>query len=361
MHADVSFSYAPGKIILTGEHAVVYGSGAIAMAVDRGVRVAIRANSLSSRGICHPGQAAGADPRSPQVDELPHRVRDDSDNNGPTLKSVGLGLCGGARPDPNGEGPEVMRLALSKLIEMFGEETRGLEINVDSMIPAGHGLGSSAALSVAIVKGMLQYFGLDFNRDDLITRAMELETIFHGRPSGIDHTTIVDGGINYFKRHNGEFSIKQIECPRELKFVVGMAGPHLGTSRSVSALSDRMKRYPEIYERLMAGISKVSEQMRMALTAGRLAEVGDLMNINQGYLNALGVSTPKLEALCAIARDRGALGAKLTGAGGGGAVIALVDGDPEEVAEGFRTAGYLAFTVGSSTPGHPREGGDPVF
>ena len=345
MHADVSFSYAPGKIILTGEHAVVYGSGAIAMALDRGIRVAIR----GSPG--HSGEGGNLKLR-----------RCEDDGQGPVLKSVGLGLCGGARPDPDGEGPEVMRLALSKLIEMFGEEAKGLEISVDSMIPAGHGLGSSASLSVAIVKGCLQYFGVDFNREGLIGRAMELEKIFHGRPSGIDHTTIVDGGINFFKRHNGDFSIDKIKCPRDLKFAIGMAGPHLGTSRSVAALGERMKRYPDVYKRLLEGISKVSEQMRDALTAGRLAEVGDLMNINQGYLNALGVSTPKLEALCAIARDRGSLGAKLTGAGGGGAVIALVDGDPEIVAEGFCSAGYMAFTAlghSHAPTSHSREGGNP--
>jgi hydroxymethylglutaryl-CoA reductase len=83
--------------------------------------------------------------------------------------------------------------------------------------------------------------------------------------------------------------------------------------------------------------------MRGALQEGRLAEVGELMNINQGYLSALGVSTPELERLCTIARDEGALGAKLTGAGGGGAVIALVDEGADRVAQAFKQAGYFSF------------------
>lgn len=313
LSADVSFSYAPGKIILTGEHAVVYGSGAIALALDRGVRVAIR------------------QPRN-------------KDKDGPVLNAVGLGICGGVRPDPKGEGPDVLRKALGALSDIVGPEVKALEINVDSSIPAGRGLGSSAALSVSILKGLYQFLERPISRVDLISQAMRLEKIFHGKPSGIDHTTICEGGINYFQRHNGDYTLQKIEIKNSLSFAIGMAGPHLGTSNSVKALSERIRLHEQAYASIFTGISRLALEMKEELSKNNLASVGELMNINQGYLNALGVSTPELEALCAIARERGALGAKLTGAGGGGAVIALANDNVEDIAAGFRAAGYMSFT-----------------
>ena len=93
----------------------------------------------------------------------------------------------------------------------------------------------------------------------------------------------------------------------------------------------------------------MSVAARSHLEDGALGAVGELMDLNQGYLNALGVSTPAIEALCAIARERGALGAKLSGAGGGGAVVALVDDDPTPVVRAFEAAGYQAFATDIAT------------
>ncbi|HEY4220568.1 MAG TPA: hydroxymethylglutaryl-CoA reductase, partial [Myxococcota bacterium] len=110
-------------------------------------------------------------------------------------------------------------------------------------------------------------------------------------------------------------------------------------------LKERSKRHPEHYERIYQGIGALASSARVHLEKGELGAVGELMDLNQGYLNALGVSTPAIEALCAIARERGALGAKLSGAGGGGAVIALVDEDEAPVVRAFEAAGYAAFAT----------------
>jgi hydroxymethylglutaryl-CoA reductase len=319
-HADAAFGYAPGKIILLGEHAVVYGQPGLAMALDRGVRVALS------------------------------KLRD-TDGTGPMLRSTGAGDLGRVRPGPRGEGPTVLRNALARLVELCGERVAELELVLDSNIPVGAGLGSSAALSVALIRGAHRFFGEDPSDARVAEMALELERVFHGNPSGVDHTVISHGGLISFKKGDPEPSFESVRPGRSLSFAMGITGPHGGTSREVSALKDRTQRHPDAYAHLYQGIGHLVEEAQKAITEGRLAALGELMDLNQGYLNALGVSTPEIEALCAIARERGALGAKLTGAGGGGAMIALVDGDPEPVSRAMRAAGYQSFSTQLSVDG----------
>jgi hydroxymethylglutaryl-CoA reductase len=312
MSADAAFGYAPGKIILLGEHAVVYEQPAIAATLDRGIRVVV------SRG----------------------------DETGPVLRGAGFGIdVERVRPDPGGQGPSPLRLALERLVDLYGDRVRELAFVVDGAIPAGAGLGSSAALSVAIVRGVRRYFDEDAPDDEVIRDAFELERVFHGTPSGVDHSTIARGGLVWFRRRGEEHELERIELSRRLRLAVGVVGSHAGTSHAVGALRERAKRHERVYQRIYDAIGELVVEAREHIRAGSLAALGELMDVNQGYLNALGVSTPGLEALCAIARDRGALGAKLTGAGGGGAMIALVDDDPEPVVRAFQAAGYTAFAA----------------
>ncbi|MFZ9888227.1 MAG: mevalonate kinase [Myxococcota bacterium] len=312
MTADAAFGYAPGKVILLGEHAVVYGQPALAGTLDRGVRVAI-------------SRAGNAD--------------------GPWLRGSGFGIdVVGVRPDPGGAGPESLRRALGTLVQLYGERVRELSIVVDGGIPAGSGLGSSAALSVAMIRGVHQFFGEELDVETVIRDAFTLEGVFHGTPSGVDHSVIARGGLLRFeKSSSGEVTLTELPLRRRLRLVVGLAGAHAGTAYAVAALRERSKRHPKAYERLFHSIGELVSEAQRCLADGHLAALGELMDLNQGYLNALGVSTPAIEALCAIARDRGALGAKLTGAGGGGAMIALVDEDADPVVKAFQAAGYNAF------------------
>jgi hydroxymethylglutaryl-CoA reductase len=316
MTADASFGYAPGKIILLGEHAVVYGQPAIAATLDRGIRVV--------------------------VSRLPAGAP------GPTLRGTGFGIdVQLARPDPEGEGPEPLRRALHKVVELYGDRVRDLGFVVEGAIPAGSGLGSSAALSVAIIRGVHRFCEEEVSDEQVIADAFELEKVFHGTPSGVDHSVIARGGVQWFRRGDeGEAPyLEPVTLKRRLRLAVGIAGAHAGTAHAVAALRDRARRHPKVYERLYASIGELAQEARSCLEEGHLGSLGELMDVNQGYLNALGVSTPAIEALCAIARDRGALGAKLTGAGGGGAMLALVDDDPEPVVRAFAAAGYGAFSA----------------
>lgn len=308
---DVAFSYAPGKIILAGEHAVVYGCPAIAVTLDRGVRIAVTAKALA--------------------------------NKGPVLKAAGLGFSGLVKMDPNGEGPEVLRKALARLIELYGDRVRNLELVADSAIPGGRGLGSSAALSVSIVRGLNRFFEESVSPEVETELSFALEKVFHGNPSGIDHTVISQGGLILFQKKLKKNIVKKINLKRTMHFAIGLTGPHAGTLQAVEALKQRTKRHEKLYRHIFDGIHQIVDEMHIAIAQGKLASVGELMNLNQGYLNSLAVSTSEIEFLCALARDKGALGAKLTGAGGGGAVIALVDDDPAPIVDAFTKAGYLSF------------------
>ncbi len=308
--ADVAFSYAPGKIILVGEHAVVYGAQAIAMPIEAGIRVAIS------------------------------RLDSTLGPTGPMMRGVGPFFMGDITVSVSSPGPQILKTALSYVLEAFGPELKEVAIVVDGTLPPGRGLGSSASLSVALIRGIYRFFSWDLSTHDLKRHALALETIFHGSPSGIDHSVIIGQRVIGFRREENQARVWPITLKSPLKLVIGLIGPHDGTKNAVKELAERKKRHVAAYERIFSGLDEIAKEMEYALIEGSQASVGELMNIAQGYLNALSLSTPEIEKLCAIAKDRGALGAKLTGAGGGGAMIALCDGNEQDLAKAFRAAGY---------------------
>lgn len=312
MSAPDVMSYAPGKIILVGEHAVVYGAQAIAMPIKTGIRVAIAKLAHEKIGL------------------------------GPIIRGVGPFFMGEFYKN-SASCPAILKLALNYLTESFGPMMLDLAIVVDGSLPAGRGLGSSASLSVALIKGIFRYFSWELSDDDLKRHALALETIFHGQPSGIDHSVVIKEQVIGFRRENGEPKVWSIKPHEKLKFVVGIVGPHDGTKNAVRELSERKKRHSLVYDKIFQGLDEIAVFMEQALKAGHVASVGELMNIAQGYLNALSLSTPDIEKLCTVARAHGALGAKLTGAGGGGAVIALIDDDGLELKHAFDALGFQSF------------------
>jgi hydroxymethylglutaryl-CoA reductase len=312
----LGLSYAPGKIILGGEHAVVYGHKALATSIDRGIRVIVR-------------DAAAADY---------------GNSRGPFFKANGLGFASTVMATGD-YGPPILQKALNCLVDQFTGRIRSLEFVVESAVPGGSGLGSSAALSVAMVKALGRALDIPMELADVLKSAGELEKIFHGSPSGIDHTVVAHGGTICFRRGEPFPSVESVLQKQRLKFAVALTSPHGGTGQAVAALSVRRKRHPDIFDSTFQCIENIVQEMCLAVTQGHLSALGELMNLNQGHLNALGVSTPEIEMLCELARSKGALGAKLTGAGGGGAVIALIDGDPQGMVRAFESAGYTSFAA----------------
>lgn len=313
-HADFCVSYAPGKIILVGEHAVVYGKTAIAMPIDIGVRIA-----FSRIDAKHPSEQ------------------------GPLFRGVGALAMNEIYFKDASFGPRVLKEAVQYLFDAFGPEVADLKVVVDGALPLGHGLGSSAAFSVAMIKGMARAFSQNLSTSQLKEHALAMETIFHGRPSGIDHSVIIEGCAIGYQRMNNACEYWPISLKQNLKFIIGFSGPHDGTLKAVSALSSRVNRHPKLYGRIFDGLDDIAKESEDALRSGQLARLGELMNMAQGLLNAMSISTPQVEKICAIARAHGALGAKLTGAGGGGAVIALMDGHETQVLQALREQGIMAF------------------
>src|SRR5579871_761471 len=154
--ADIAFSYAPGKVILVGEHAVVYGARAIALPIETGVRVAVM------------------------------KLKSCQWQQGPIIRGVGPLFMGEVSRKVLSPGPQILRNALDYLVLAFGEMLKDIAIVVDGNLPPGRGLGSSASLSVALVRGIYRYFSWPLDNEALQKHSLALETIFHGSPSGID-------------------------------------------------------------------------------------------------------------------------------------------------------------------------------
>ncbi|MGI9292147.1 MAG: mevalonate kinase, partial [Gammaproteobacteria bacterium] len=184
--------------------------------------------------------------------------------------------------------------------------------------------------------------GLD---DNEVNRLAYLsEQIAHGQPSGIDNTLATFGQPLVYRK-DGPL-VELLNIPETMQFVVGMTHTQGLTAKTVGNVREGRERLPRVYDKIFDDIDSLALQAVSAIQEKRLTDLGALMNINQGLLNALRVSTPELERLIGIARDAGALGAKLTGGGGGGAMLALCDGQQaaEQVKEALERNGYEAFS-----------------
>lgn len=316
-HDAVGAGAAPGKVILLGEHAVVYGRPAIAATLGRGL-----------------GATAEADENGPVL-HIPH------------WGQRGLHL----RVDRHQTGFEVMERAFAAALDCMGLAGARVSVTVDGELPPGVGLGSSAAFAVAVLRALASYKGTPFGRegpsfDALIEAAAAVERIFHGTPSGLDHSVIARGGCLWFECRDA-LTLRPLALARPIPVVIGWT-PRAGVTREVVArLRARRDTHPELYERLFDGIGELVDVGERALAAGDLDLLGTLFDLNHGYLNACGVSTPAIERMLEIGRRSGAAGAKMTGAGCGGAIIAVAPG-PEArrpIVEALAQDGFEAFAT----------------
>lgn len=240
-----------------------------------------------------------------------------------------------------GDGSEVAR-GLEALLEALGAQK--LAIEVDLELPAGCGLGASAAIGVASARAVLEVTepGSTPSFERVFAAAMAWERVFHGNPSGVDAATSTSGGCIQYSRTEG---VERVELGRALPLVIAVAGPPASTREMVELVARLKERRPELVQKTLDGVSSLVKNARHCLSSGDLPGLGQLMNLNQMLLSGLHVSTEAIERACALARDAGALGAKLTGAGGGGAVVALADLDPEPVLRAWRNEGFECFSA----------------
>ncbi len=300
---------APGKIILFGEHAVVYGRPALAAPVHH----------LRARATI---EETGAPDVTLTAPDLSRTARLSNAN------------------------PHNPLAATVRAVEQYCDcsLSDGYTLSVTSAIPIASGLGSGAAISVAIIRALATYMGQDeaFTREVVSSLAYEVERLHHGTPSGIDNTVIAFEQPVYFVRRDPQPAIEPFTLGRPLRLLIGDTGVRSATKDVVGDVRRQWLADVAYFDAIFDACGRIAEAGRAALAAGDLAAVGALMNENHEWLVRMTVSAAPLDTLVAAARDGGALGAKLSGAGRGGNMIALVTEETEAtVAERLAAAGAI--------------------
>lgn len=299
---------APGKIILFGEHAVVYSRPALAVPVTQ-IHVDVEILDLPRQGIWIHAPGIGL---HAELASLP------SDH---PIAAVILKLFSalGISPSPGrGQG-------------------EGLEISITSTIPIAAGLGSGAAVSVALIRTLSAFFNHPFSNDEVNRLAYEIEKIHHGTPSGIDNTVITYNMPVYFIKAQ---PIETFKTGKPFTIVIGDTGIPALTKESVGDVRRLWLRNTNHFENIFNEIAQISLIARRSIESGKPELLGELMDHNHTLLQELTVSSPELDQLVRAAREAGALGAKLSGSGRGGNMIALAEqAKAESVAGALISAG----------------------
>jgi len=293
---------APGKIILFGEHAVVYGRPALAAPVTQ-VHAEVEVNDSPQPGIW--------------------------------IDAPDISLKAELSTLPDSHPLSIITLGT---LNALGVVSRlPLAIHIHSSIPVASGLGSGAAVSVAIVRALSAHLGLPLSDDQVSQLAYGTEALYHGTPSGIDNTVITYACPVYFVKGQ---TIETLRVGAPFTIVIGDTGTPAPTKESVADVRRLWESDLAYWEKVFDQVGDLTRRARGAIDKGDASLLGELMNHNHELLQTMTVSSPDLDRLVHVARSTGALGAKLSGGGRGGNMIALVKPDRAEiVANALRTVG----------------------
>lgn len=307
----ITTSSAPAKAILVGEHAVVHGQPAIALPL--------------------PQLRAYVDAR---VTALPLRVISSNAARAPFCRRQG---------EANSTDP--LKRAIELTARHLSESALQGELVIRSDIPIAGGLGSGAAVSAALARGAAALLGHELARADLNSIVYEVEKLHHGTPSGIDNTVIVYERPIYFAKDR-PIDLIEINCPFTL--VVGDTGVPSLTRAAVTDVRARLEREPKQTQQLFVQIGAIVERAKASVIAGDQRRLGELMTQNHGLLQQLDVSSALLDRLVEASLRAGAYGAKLSGGGRGGVMIALAPPDAVvSIGQALRLAGAKRVIVSS--------------
>ena len=308
-------SQACGKIVLMGEHAVVYGRHALAAPIPLAVEARVK-DTASGIQLLIPRW--NIEQRVPSLEEHPQGT-------------IGI---------------------LALVLRQLRLESRPMMIEVFPAVPKAMGLGGSAALAVAVIRALDLHFSLGIDNERVNELAFECETAAHGQPSGIDNTVATYGQTMLFKSTGGVAQYSQIKPAIPVPLVIGISGRESLTARMVSEVAAARSRRPEAFERIFDQIESFTMNAVSAVTSGDMEALGTAMNLCHGLLNGLQVSSPEIERMVHAARKAGALGAKVTGGGGGGSMIALAPDCQDEVRDALDRLGYETFSLSVDEGGH---------
>ena len=263
---------APGKVILFGEHAVVYGKSGIAAPV----------NDLFTEVKIEP---------CPALSVSYDRVFNEEDK-------------------------QKVELLIEFIVKKLKIKSN-VKINIKSTLPISAGLGSSASLSVSLIRSLSYFFKLNIDNKKINKIAFECEKIFHGTPSGIDNTVVTYEKPVFFKE------VLQVKNP--ISIVIANSGVRASTKEVVIGVRERYFQNKDEYSKTFEEINQITIKAKECIESGKLKQLGILMTKNHELLKKIEVSSAKLDLLCEVAMANGAYGAKLAGAGKGGNMITLVD------------------------------------
>ncbi|WP_295722915.1 mevalonate kinase [uncultured Methanobrevibacter sp.] len=287
---------APGKTILFGEHAVVYSQPA---AVSKRATIRIK----------------------------------DSSSNKTILKSADLGFE--AELDTQNKEyvlkkgkPGIIRYILEALHRAHNHSPIEITLSID--IPIGSGLGSSAAVTVATLAALHRYHNIYFNKKYLAEMAHQVEFSVQGEASPLDTLISTYGGLIYLDRNK---KLHRINAHIDAPFVIGVTSKYGSTSKMVRNVKILKNKFPKVMNPIIETMGVLTDGAKSAIEEGDINKIGELMNINHGFLDAIGVNTKELSRMVYIARVSGAIGSKITGAGGGGSIIALCPDKVNEVSD----------------------------
>jgi mevalonate kinase len=292
----IASAEAPCKAIIAGEHFVVHGAWALAAAVDKRVRVKVAPSNRFS--AMSDGLSIGKDVLSP----------------------------------------------ISAVVEGISKEFSfkpDLSLQVTSGVPEGSGLGSSASTMVAVAAAVSRLKALNLSVEDLVRFAILGEKVIHGKPSGIDVNICAMGGVILFKM--GERPAP-VHLDKPARIIVVFSGTRRRTKALINRVSGVKMRHPGLFEGLTEAASQVSRLAATRLREGDSEGLGGLLTFNHAVLSTVGASTPSLDRLVDTLLRMGCTGAKLTGAGGGGSVIAVTRrGKEKRTVSELRARGFEAF------------------
>ena len=290
---------APGKALLFGEHAVVYGKPSITLAIDKRVTIdARRTEEKTIRVRARDLQLSGLDVKLSLSSEK-IQFKTDYERLRNALKYVNV--------------------AAKNTFKKYNVDG-GLDVSIKSELIVGAGTGSSAAITVATIKAISELFDLNLNDKEIFELGVETKQEIDKKVSGSDIAASTFGGIVYYKCGK----VEKIKTNLKLPIILGYSKISGKTSEMVGKVLEMKQKYPKAVNSIFNSMEEVTDEGRRILEKnGPVERLGELMNINQGLLDALGVNMYKLSQLIYAARNAGGLGAKISGAGGGKCIIVL--------------------------------------
>lgn len=306
---EIAEASASGKIILLGEHAVLYGSRALAAPVPLAMRARIY-------------------------------------KDGPGIRLIVKRWHIDKRWEPNKIHRDSVLKAIDTILLRLGVTRPALRIEIHPQVPRAMGLGSSAAAAVAVIRALSGFYGLSLTHSEVNAIAYESERIIHGNTSGLDNA-IASYGKPLVFRAGRQPEMSPLSLPSPIPIIVGLSSKESLTAPMVARVAAACRQNGANCDALFQRVDRQVADALDAIAFNNLQGLGRLMNANHNILRSLGASTEELEAMVMAARGHGAIGAKITGAGGGGAIIALSPGAEKAVVDGLQAKGWstLRFSI----------------